>query len=264
MRLFFKESGQKDAETIIFLHAGGISGWMWDEQLDFFHKYHCIVPDLPEHGMSADVKPFTIDNAAELLVEIIKEHSNNQRAHLVGISLGSQIILQILSKAPEMVESAFISGTLIRDNNDDGVLLKLLDKTLKVYQPVKNSDFFIKANMRMYNMPKSFFKQFKQSIAMVSDDSLERILTENMKFNLPHGLEDLDVPVMVVVGEKDYRIIKKSAIKIVEEIPGSKSAMAFNVGHLWNLESPELFNQMLATWLSDREPPKDWISSIKN
>ena len=112
-------------------------------------------------------------------------------------------------------------------------------------------------------MPKSFFKQFKQSIAMVSDDSLERILTENMKFNLPDGLEELNVPVMVVVGEKDYRIIKKSAIKIVEKIPGSKSAMACNVGHLWNLESPELFNQMLSTWLLDREPPKDGVSSIK-
>ena len=84
MRLFFKESGQKDAETIIFLHAGGISGWMWDEQLDFFHNYHCIVPDLPEHGMSADVKPFTIDNAVELLMDIIKEHSNKSTGSSSG------------------------------------------------------------------------------------------------------------------------------------------------------------------------------------
>ena len=262
MRLFIKESGQTDAETIIFLHAGGISGWMWDEQLEFFHNYHCIVPDLPEHGMGADVKPFTIKGTAELLMGIIKEHTNNQRAHLVGISLGSQIILQLLSKAPEMVESAFISGALIR-GNDDEVLLKLLDKTLKLYQPVKNSDFFIKANMRMYNMPKCFFKQYKQSIALVSDYSLERILTENLKFKLPDGLEKLNVPVMVMVGEKDYRIIKKSAIHIVEKLPRAESAMVCNVGHLWNLESPELFNQVLFTWLSDKEPPKEGVSQIR-
>ena len=75
MDLYFKETGSKDAETIIFLHARTMAGWMWDGQLKEFQDYHCIIPDLPEHGKSIDVKPFTIDKSAEIIAEMIRDHT---------------------------------------------------------------------------------------------------------------------------------------------------------------------------------------------
>jgi pimeloyl-ACP methyl ester carboxylesterase len=263
MNLFFNENGQSSSETIIFIHGLGISGWMWNEQLEFFHDYHCIIPDLPEHGKSRALNHFTIDDAAESIVELINEHAHNQLVHLVGISLGAQVVLQILSKAPELVNSAFISGALISTNSNNATLLKSLYHTLEVYQPVKNSDFFIKANMRTYNMPKRFYKEFKKSTASIENKNLEEILRENITFKLPIGLENLEVPLLVMVGEKDYKIIKKSALAIIEKLPESESAMACNVGHLWNLESPKLFNSVLYSWLTERKLPVNGISSIK-
>ena len=108
---------------------------MWDEQLKAFKDYHCIVPDLPEHGLSSELKPFTINGAAELIIDIIKDHGHNRQAHLVGISLGGQIILQILSMDPEVVDHAIISGTLIRRIPYTEELLKLIDYAIKVYEP---------------------------------------------------------------------------------------------------------------------------------
>lgn len=263
MNLFFKEIGQAGSKTIIFIHGLGISGWMWNGQLEFFQDYHCIIPDLPEHGKSSVLNHFTIDDAAEGIVELIKEHAHNRRVHLVGISLGAQVVLQILSKTPELVDSAFISGALISGDSNNEILLKSLYHTLEVYQPVKNSDFFIKANMRMYNLPKRFYEEFKKSTASIANENLEEILRENITFKLPPDLENLEVPVLVMVGEKDYKIIKKSAFAIIEKIPESESAMACNVGHLWNLESPELFNKTLYSWLTQRKLPVNGISSIK-
>jgi hypothetical protein len=37
MDLYFKETGKNNDETIIFLHGGGIAGWMWDKQVESFH-----------------------------------------------------------------------------------------------------------------------------------------------------------------------------------------------------------------------------------
>lgn len=254
--IYFKETGKKNPETIVFIHGGGMSGWMWDEQVEAFNDYHCIVPDLPEHGKSRDVKPFTMIGAAEILIKIIKDHAKNRRAHLVGISLGAQLIVQIMSMAPELVDHAFVSGTLVHRIPHTRSLLKLLDYAIKVYEPVKDTDFFIKANMRTYNMPKKYFEKFKENTYQIENESLDRILKENMFFKLPDGLEKVQSPVLVTAGEKDYKIIKESAMDLLNIIPNSKGAVALGVGHLWNLESPVLFNNTLKAWLIGGEFPE--------
>lgn len=251
MELYTVETGQNNSQTIIFLHGGGLAGWMWDQQLEAFNDYHCLVPDLPEHGKSIDVKPFTIKGAAEIVVDIIRNRTQNGKAHLVGISLGAQIIVKILSTSPEVVDHAMISGTLVRTFPHTETFLKLLNYLIKVYEPVKDTDFFIKANMRTYYMPKNLFERFKESTLLIKPPSLNRILKENMLFKMPMGLEKASKPVLVVMGEKDYKIIKESAADILDVLPNSQGAMALKVGHLWNLESPELFSTVLRSWITD-------------
>ncbi len=255
MNLYLKQTGQNNDKTIIFLHGGGIAGWMWDKQLEAFKDYHCIVPDLPEHGKSIEIKPFTIQGAAEMIVDIIRSQAHGGKAHLVGISLGAQIIVQILSTAPEVVDHALISGTLVHTIPHTETFLKLLDYLIKAYEPVKDTDFFIKANMRMYNMPKSLFNEFKESTRLIRPNSLNRILKENMLFKLPAGLEKAEAPVLVMAGEKDYQIIKESARDLTNVLPNSKAYTALKVGHLWNIESPELFNSVLRSWINDKTLP---------
>ena len=150
-----------------------------------------------------------------------------------------------------MVNRAFISGTLISTFPNSKTLLNLLDHTINEYAPVKDNDFFIKANMRTYNMPNDFFKEFKESTLLLKRDSLERILTENMLFKLPDGLEKVEAPILIMTGEKDYKIIKKSANDLLTSLPGSVGYMAPNVGHVWNLENSKLFNLVLRRWITN-------------
>jgi len=254
--LYVKETGKNRDKTIIFLHGGGIAGWMWYKQVEAFSDYHCIVPDLPEHGKSAEIMPFTIHGAADMVINIIKNQAHNGKAHLVGISLGAQIIVQILSKAPEVVDHALISGTLVRSIPYKESFLKLLNYLIKVYGPVKDTDFFIKANMRMYHIPKSLFNEFKESTYLIRNDSLNRILKENMLFKMPHGLKKANVPVLVMTGQKEHVILKESARDLLHLLPNSLGAMALKVGHLWNIENPELFNETLRAWITDENMPK--------
>ena len=104
-----------------------------------------------------------MQSAADMIIDIIKNKAHNGKAHLVGISLGAQIIVQILSIAPEVVDHALISGTLVHSIPHTETFLKLLNYLIKAYEPVKDTNFFIKANMRTYNMPKSLFNEFKES-----------------------------------------------------------------------------------------------------
>ncbi|HMK54062.1 MAG TPA: alpha/beta hydrolase, partial [Methanobacteriaceae archaeon] len=167
MNLHLEETGRENKETIVFLHGGGLAGWIWDEQVKSFSDYHCLVPDLPEQGQSAEVEPFTIECAAEMIIDLIHNRAQDGKAHLVGLSLGSQIIVQILATAPEVVNHAIITGTLVRSIPHSETLLKLLNYTFKAYKPVKDTDFFIKANMRTYNISKNYFDKFKKATQQI-------------------------------------------------------------------------------------------------
>ena len=221
---------------------------------------YCIVPDLPEHGQSKEVKPFTINYAVEMISQLVNEHAHDSRAHFVGVSLGAQIIIQIMATHPELVDHAMISGTIIRRTQQTETILKLLDYAINVYVPVKDTEFFIKANMRTYNLPKDLFFKFKESTILIEKEGLKRVMTENMIFKLPNDLDKIEMPVLIMAGEKDYQIVKESSLDLMNIIPNAQGAVALKFGHLWNLESPELFNKVLRAWITDHNLPKNGVS----
>src|SRR5512137_1325517 len=104
MTLYVNESGPASAPTLVFLHGGGGGGWMWQPQQEAFFDYHCLTPDLPEHGRSADVKPFAIADSAARIAELIRTRAHNGRAHVIGFSEGAQITVALLGFAPEVVD----------------------------------------------------------------------------------------------------------------------------------------------------------------
>ena len=51
----YKEYGHFDGPVMMFLHGGGVGGWMWEQQIQHFSKYHCVVPELvSDHSFSIE------------------------------------------------------------------------------------------------------------------------------------------------------------------------------------------------------------------
>ena len=65
---------------------------MWQEQIaELRGAYHCLAPDLPEHGGSMAVTPFSIAGCAQQIADLIQERAQGGKAHVVGLSLGAQV-----------------------------------------------------------------------------------------------------------------------------------------------------------------------------
>ena len=75
MQLYVEETGPQDAPGIVFLHGGGLSGRMLQPQVEELSDYHCIVPDLPEQGRNADIAPFSLDDSAWRVADLIRRRS---------------------------------------------------------------------------------------------------------------------------------------------------------------------------------------------
>lgn len=55
---------------MIFLHGGGVSSWMWQEQIKTFKEaYECYTPDLIGHGTRADEQSYSMRESA---LEVIR------------------------------------------------------------------------------------------------------------------------------------------------------------------------------------------------
>lgn len=252
MELYFKETGKNNDETIVFVHGGGLSGWMWDKQLEAFSDYHCIIPDLPEHGKSAEIKPFTIKSAAEMIIDIIKNHAHGGKAHLVGLSLGGQVAVQILSTAPDVVNRALISGTMVREYYGSKTL-KLINIWLKIYVLFKNTDFFIKWGMKGNGASAEYFENFKEDMDILTLSCLKNIYRENALFRISGDLCKVKNPVLIIAAEREMKYVSGSVKDLNKCLSNSKKYIVPNVMHNWALDAPETFNSVSRAWIKDKQ-----------
>ncbi|MFB4161358.1 alpha/beta fold hydrolase [Geomicrobium sp. JSM 1781026] len=92
---------------LVFLHGGGVSGWMWQEQVEYFRDYECIVPDLLGHGRSSK-SHFSIHDCADELLALIEQYKDERQVTVIGFSLGAQVLVSMLSKHPSLIDRALI------------------------------------------------------------------------------------------------------------------------------------------------------------
>ncbi|WP_424354335.1 alpha/beta fold hydrolase [Methanobacterium sp. MBAC-LM] len=253
MGLYFREIGQNNNETIIFLHAGMSSGWMWDKHLELLKDYHCLVPDLPEHGKSIEIKPFTMESAANEVIDIIRERAHGKKAHIVGLSLGAQVAVQILSMAPEVVDHAVITGTLVHEVGSS--LSLFINIFYKIYMRLKDIDFFIKMGMKAQSIPLEYFEDVKKDTKSLTWSSLNNITRENREFRIPENLCRSKKRLLVLMGEKEVKVVYESALDLNKCLSNSKAYKVTNLGHTWPLESPELFSSVVMAWINDNQLP---------
>ena len=264
--LAFTEYGPKDAPPIIFLHGGGVGGWMWTPVTERLPDYYCLAPDQPEHGASRLIAPFSIELAAEKVAELIQAQIPGGKASVVGLSEGAQIAVQLLATAPETVEKAFISSALLRPLPGMGLMGSpaLLRWTYRLtVAPFKRWDAWMRLNMKYSaGIPAEYFPQFKADFQSLSEAEFVNLLLANQRFRLPPGLEKVAAPVLVVAGRHEHLAMQQSARDLVTALPNATGAW-LNLGsgatlaqeHNWALTDPDLFAQTLHAWLEGAALP---------
>ena len=98
----FREFGSKKNETIILLHGGGLSWWNYRTEAELLQSdYHIVLPVLDGHAGSD--RTFTsIESNAEELIEYIDANCGGRVLMIGGLSLGAQILLEVLSQRSDI------------------------------------------------------------------------------------------------------------------------------------------------------------------
>ncbi len=269
--LHVEASGPRDGRVILFLHGGGAGAWSWRPVIEQLSEFRCLAPDLPEHGGSAGVKPFSIQDTACRMAELIHAQAPDGKAHLVGLSEGAQVAAAMLAGAPEVAATAIISSALVRPLGWGWMLTPgLIRWSYRVsVPPFRNNDAWIRLNMKYAaGVPETYFPQFKRDFQAMTEDGFTNVLLENQCFRLPQGLERANLPVLALAGRKEYPAMRASALDLAKALPqatvrlvdlGKKATLATE--HNWCLTAPELFAETVRAWVN-QEPLPDFLQPV--
>lgn len=250
MAMYVDEYGDKGAPTVVFIHGGGMSGWMWKKQREAFGDYHLLIPDLPDHGKSLGEGAISIEGAADRVAELIRARANGGRAHVVGHSLGGKIIVQLLAEHPETVDRAVVASALFRP-------MPLLNATMNM--PMYKLSVWMLQNRKIlelqakqFNFPDDSYREnFKKEAAATTADMLGRIYTQlNGHLSLPEGLSRAGAPTLVIAGEKEPKAMRMSVADVAHALPNSKAYLVRGGRHTFPWEKSDAFNAAIRAWIT--------------
>lgn len=216
-----------EGPPVLFLHGGGVSGWMWRPVLERLNGgVRSIVPDLPGHGESGEADYASHDETVAGLLGIIRDTAP-EGLHIVGFSLGAQLAMLLASRAPEFVHGAvLVSGEAIPAPMQRSTLT-----LLRWTAPLARREWFARAQARQLAVPEALVDDYLRDSLRLSRETLLASVAENIRFTPPAGWSLFGGKAIVMAGARERGLMRRSARLIHEMLPSSELVIVPGSAH---------------------------------
>ena len=212
------EYGDANKDAIILLHGGGFSWWNYREIAETLSSdYHIILPILDGHAESNDDFSTIEDNAARI-ISFIDEHLGGSVLLIGGLSLGGQILLEILSQRKNICRYALVESALVIPSKFTYSMIKPAFGSC--YGLIKRK-WFAKLQFRSYRIKQELFEDYFRDTCGISKQNMISFLQANSLYSVKESLKESCSKVSIFVGEKENNAMQKSASIIHNALPGS-------------------------------------------
>ena len=247
-----------DGHPLVLLHAGIADGRMWDDQVAVFaERYTVIRFDARGFGRSSAARG-SFSPAADLSALLAK--LGIERAHLVGLSMGGSLAIDVAIAHPELVSALVVASALpngiapskaLRDGWTAvdaaivaGDLAGAVEAELRMWvdgpaRPAGQVNAAVRERVREMDLP----------LLAGSDDGDSQALD-------PPAVERLGAiraPTLVMTGDADQPDVLAGADLLTREIPGARRVMIPEAAHMVNMERPDEFNRLVLDFLAEAD-----------
>ena len=220
----YREYGKEHAETMLFLHGGGLSWWNYREAAEILQKkYHVILPVLDGHAESDRHFTTIEDNAAEIIA-FAEEHCGGRLLLIGGLSLGAQTVLEVLAQKKDIAAHALIeSASVIPSKLTSAMIGPAFGSSWGLVQ----SRTFAKLQFRSLHMKEELFEDYYRDTCRITKEDMIAFMKANTSYGLKDALRETCADVHIYAGEKEtsgscarrirsmpaYREVKRSSCR---------------------------------------------------
>lgn len=250
------EAGNSSNPAILFLHGSPLSSRMWRMQMEELQsEYYCLAPDLPGHGKSAS-EPFeSAKVVAEKIAAIVVEKVPSKRAHVVGLSFGGVIAQAMLTHTPAVLNKVILSGTSARLSP---FMMKIQELNKPFFKFLKPEQLAALVAMQ-FAIPRQFQEEFKQDFREFSAPAFSQMMDS---YGMIEALAGVTIPFLAVAGGRETFVAKDMVRTLIKGAPQAVGGIVKDAGHVWNLQFPRLFSDMVRAFINEQPLPQE-ISILK-
>ena len=216
--MHYVEYGKENNNIILLLHGGGLSWWNYEDTAKSLQKdFHIILPILDGHAESD--KPFTTieDNAAEIIA-FIDTHFGGSVFMIGGLSLGGQILLEILSQRNNICKYAIIESALVIPSK---ITHSMIKPAFGSGYGLIQYKWFSKLQFKSLKIKPDLFDCYYKDTCDISKNDMIAFLQANSLYSLKESIKSCEAKVFVFVGEKENNTMLKSAEMIHQTLRNS-------------------------------------------
>lgn len=225
----FKEFGAPTRPVVIFLHGAGLSWWGYQKvAARMSGDYHVVLPIIDGYGEDAD-EPFeSIEQSAQNLIRVITERYGGRVLVLGGLSLGAQIVAEVLSQKPHIADYAVLESALVCPMPATKALAAPM---VRMSYGLIRRRWFAKAQAKALMVPDELFEDYFADSRKITKQSLINTLISNGTYHLKAGIAQTTAKTLILAGEKEAKVMLRSARALHDAIPGSELYIAPNRKH---------------------------------
>lgn len=250
-----KEASKKQGWlTLVLLHAFPFSSDMWENERKVFSGYaKVLTPDLPGFGGSPRLDEVSIANMAEEVRHLLDHLKIEEPVVIGGLSMGGYVALEFYNRYPGRVRGLMLFAT--RAGADSRETRETRFKTIREIEQNGLDAFAEKTVFKMVGKTTAVLKPgtvqgIKQSMLASKEQGVTdalRAMAE--RADLTDLLGAVMCPTLILAGEEDGIIPPEEAAAMENKIPMAEMYRIPRVGHLINLENPEMFTALVESFL---------------
>jgi 3-oxoadipate enol-lactonase len=261
VRLYFEEVGR--GTPLLFLHEFAADHSNWEPQMRYFSRAHrCVAysargytpSDVPSSPEVYGYKHFYSDALAVL------DHLGIERAHFIGLSMGSYSSLQVALNAPARVLSMTLAAVGSGSNLDNLDAFRAQCRTTaeqfetlgsaevaKVTREAPGRIPFLVKDPRGHA---DFYAALARHDAKGSANTMRGFQGGRPSiYTMTEALRKVTTPALIICGDEDDACIAPSLF-LKQHLAASGLSFFPKSGHVLNLEEPSLFNETVERFLA--------------